>query len=58
MCKISGTFKNQKVSLKKENYDPSKIDKDAVYVLLPNTSKYQMLTPEIYQKIQNKEYRF
>jgi citronellyl-CoA synthetase len=53
----TGTFKYQKNNLKKENYDPV-LAKEPLYVWLPNTDSYQPLTAEIWQKIQDKAYRF
>jgi len=51
------THKIKKVDLKKEGFDPNRID-DALYVLLPGESKYQPLTQEIYQNILDGKYRF
>jgi citronellyl-CoA synthetase len=51
------THKIKKVDLKKEGFDPNRID-DALYVLLPEASEYQPLTQEIYQNILAGEYRF
>ncbi|MDF1781115.1 MAG: long-chain-acyl-CoA synthetase [Alcanivoracaceae bacterium] len=53
----TGTFKHQKNKLKEQKYDLSQQD-NAVYVLLPCESHYQLLTPEIQKNIDNGEYRF
>jgi citronellyl-CoA synthetase len=57
LMETTGTFKYQKNNLKKENYDPV-LAKEPLYVWLPNTDSYQPLTAEIWQKIQDKAYRF
>lgn len=57
LMETTGTFKYQKNNLKKENYDPA-LAKEPLYVWLPNTDSYQPLTAEIWQKIQDKAYRF
>ncbi|MHA2397373.1 MAG: long-chain-acyl-CoA synthetase [Promethearchaeota archaeon] len=54
---ITHTFKFKKVELKKEGFNPETIE-DPLYVMLPNTSKYTLLTKEIYEKIEKKEYQF
>ena len=51
------THKIKKVELKKEGFDPGRID-DPLYVLLPEASGYQPLTQEIYQNILDGKYRF
>lgn len=53
----TATDKIQKVKLKNEGYNPVEI-KDPMYVLLPGSKIYEPLTPEIYERIQKKEYRF
>jgi citronellyl-CoA synthetase len=53
----TATDKIQKVKLKNEGYNPVEI-KDPMYVLLPGSKMYEPLTPEIYERIQKKEYRF
>ncbi len=57
LMETTGTFKYQKNNLKKENYDPA-LAKEPLYVWLPNTDSYQPLTADIWQKIQDKAYRF
>jgi len=51
------THKIKKVELKKEGFDPGRID-DPLYVFLPEASGYQPLTQEIYQNILDGKYRF
>ncbi|MFW9942689.1 MAG: long-chain-acyl-CoA synthetase [Candidatus Thorarchaeota archaeon] len=53
----TATFKFRKVDLKKEAYDVINIS-DKIYVMLPDKSSYIALTPNIYNKIQNKQYMF
>lgn len=53
----TGTFKHKKSDLKDEAYDLSKV-KDPIYVFLPGTEEYVLLTPEIQQGINNGQYRF
>jgi acyl-CoA synthetase (AMP-forming)/AMP-acid ligase II len=51
------THKIKKVELKKEGFDPDRID-DMLYVLLPGEAEYQPLSDEIYQNILEGKYRF
>jgi citronellyl-CoA synthetase len=51
------TMKIKKDRLKKEGYDIGHIS-DPIFVLLPNESKYEPLTPELKDKIDKGEYRF
>ncbi len=51
------THKIKKVELKKDGFDPGRID-DPLYVLLPGESAYQTLSGEIYQNILDGKYRF
>ena len=53
----TGTFKYSKNKLKEENFNPKASD-EAIYVLLPNESKYILMTDDIYQNIQKGQYRF
>ena len=53
----TGTFKYSKNKLKEEGFNPKASD-EAVYVLLPSTSEYALITDEIYQNIQAGQYRF
>jgi len=53
----TATFKLKKVKLKKEGFDFEKID-DPMYVLLPDESEFTPLIKEIYEKIQNRHYKF
>jgi len=54
---ITPTFKLKKVKLKKEGFDLANIE-DPLYVVLPGESEYTPLTKEIYENIQNQEYKF
>ncbi len=54
----TGTFKYQKVNLKKEGFDPALTGTDALYLCLPGTHVYTELTPEIYNNIIEGHYRF
>jgi fatty-acyl-CoA synthase len=47
---VTGTFKQRKVDLVREGFDPSTIA-DPLYVLDPDTAKYERLTPERYADI-------
>ena len=51
------TLKIQKGTLKKEAFNLDEI-KDPLYVLLPNSSGYKLLTEEIYDGILNSKYNF
>lgn len=51
------TFKFKKVELKEEGIDLQNIE-DPLFVMLPNESEYIPLNKEIYDKIQNQEYKF
>ncbi|XP_014090864.2 long-chain fatty acid transport protein 4 isoform X1 [Bactrocera oleae] len=53
---MTGTFKLRKVDLQKEGFDPSNI-KDTIYFQTPK-GRYELLTPEIYEKINRHEVRF
>ena len=53
----TATFKLKKGKLKQENIDLEKID-DPLYVMLPGKSEYVPLTNEIYENIQNGQYKF
>ncbi|MHA1884311.1 MAG: long-chain-acyl-CoA synthetase [Promethearchaeota archaeon] len=55
--KTTSTFKLKKVKLKKEGFDPDKID-DQMYILLPNESDFTPLTQEKYENIQSRSYKF
>ncbi len=54
----TGTFKYQKVNLKKEGFEPSKVQGDPLLVCLPGTHTYTELTEEIYTNIVEGHYRF
>ena len=54
----TGTFKYQKSGLKNEGFDPAKTGNEAVYVLLPGTQEYVLLTAEMYAEIEAGAYRF
>ncbi|MBW1847417.1 MAG: long-chain-acyl-CoA synthetase [Deltaproteobacteria bacterium] len=53
----TATDKVQKVKIKNEGYDRNKLD-DPLYVLLPGSSEYTSLTPEIYEEILKGSYRY
>ena len=53
----TATFKLKKGKLKQENIDIEKIE-DSLYVMLPGESEYKPLTREIYENIQNGQYKF
>ncbi|RLT97040.1 long-chain-acyl-CoA synthetase [Ketobacter sp.] len=53
---ITGTFKNRKVELKKEGFDPAH-STDPVYLLDTQAGAYVPLTPERFQQIENGELR-
>jgi len=51
------TFKFKKVELKEEGFNLPNIE-DPLFIMLPNESEYKRLNKEIYDKIQNQEYKF
>ncbi len=51
------THKIKKVQVKKDGFDPAKIE-DPLYVLLPGKSEYQILTDDIYVDIMANRYKF
>lgn len=53
----TGTFKYSKNKLKEEGFNPNVLN-EPVYVLLPNTTEYTLITTEIYHNIQQGQYRF
>lgn len=53
---MSGTFKLKKKDLQEEGYDLKRI-KDKLYYLNSKTG-YELLTPEIYDQIQEGKVRF
>ena len=53
----TSTFKIQKNNLKKEGYDITKLN-DPIYILLPGSSEYKLITKEIYKNIRNGVYPF
>ncbi|RLU02066.1 MAG: long-chain-acyl-CoA synthetase [Ketobacter sp.] len=53
---ITGTFKNRKVELKKEGFDPE-LSADPVFMLDPKAEAYVPLTPDHFQQIQRGEIR-
>jgi len=53
----TSTHKIKKVELKKEGFDPGRIN-DMLYVLLPGEASYQLLTDEIHADIMANKYRF
>lgn len=54
---VTATHKIQKSKLKKEEYNINEIT-DPVYVLLPKSSEYVLLTKEIHENILNNEYDY
>ncbi len=57
-AETTGTFKYRKVELVKEGYDLSKVDGDKVYVRLPGSDAYELLTPDIQAQIDKGEVKF
>jgi len=55
--KTTSTFKIQKSDMKKVGFDITETD-DPVYVLLPKSSEYTLLTDEIYKDLNLRKYRF
>jgi citronellyl-CoA synthetase len=53
----TSTFKIRKSDMKKEGFDLNKTN-DKIYVFLPGSSEYTLLTKEIYEDIINGKYRF
>ena len=53
----TATFKLKKIDLKKESFALENLD-DPLYVMLPGESEYVPLTKEIYENIQNGQYKF
>ncbi|KAL7036209.1 hypothetical protein ACKWTF_008743 [Chironomus riparius] len=54
---MTGTCKLKKLDLQKDGFNPSIIT-DKVYFLNTRTNEYELLTPEVYDKINNNEIRF
>lgn len=54
---MTGTCKLKKLDLQKEGFNPNIIT-DKVYYLNSRTNEYELLTPEVYDKINNNEIRF
>ena len=52
----TGTFKYKKTDLKREGFDPDKVD-DPMFALLDRDRGYEPITGEIHQSIQAGEYR-
>ncbi len=55
--KTTSTFKIKKSEMKKVDFNITKTD-DPIYVLLPQSSEYTLITEEIYKNIINGKYRF
>ncbi len=53
---VTGTFKQKKVDLVKEGFDPSKIG-DAIYFNDPQSGTFVQLDPALYQRIEKGEIR-
>lgn len=54
----TGTFKYQKNNLKKEGFDPEKVDGEHLFVMLPGSTEYVRVTGEVFQNIMQGKYRF
>ncbi len=54
---VTGTFKQRKVDLVREGFDPSSIS-DPIYALDSDTGKYERLTPDWFSEIQSGQTRF
>lgn len=54
---MTGTCKLKKLDLQKEGFNPNLIV-DKLYFLNAKTNEYDLLTPEIYEKILNQDIRF
>jgi len=54
---VTGTFKQRKVDLVREGFDPSSIA-DPIYALDSDTGKYERLTPDWFSEIQSGQARF
>lgn len=54
---MTGTCKLKKLDLQKDSYNPNGIT-DKVYYLNSRSNEYELLTPEIYEKINSNEIRF
>lgn len=58
VVETTGTFKYQKSHLKAEGFDPKLVNGEHLYVMLPGTSEYTLLTDEIFANILGGKYRF
>lgn len=56
-AETTGTLKFRKVDLVKDGIDVNEID-DPIYVRLPGSDAFTLLTPEVYAKIEAGEYQF
>ena len=56
-AETTGTFKYRKVELVKEGYDLSQVD-ETIYVRLPGSDSYVVLTPDILAQIEKGEIKF
>jgi len=54
---VTGTFKQRKVDLVREGFDPSSIA-DPIYALDSDTGKYERLTPDWFSEVQSGQARF
>jgi len=54
---VTGTFKQRKVDLVREGFDPSNIA-DPIYAFDSDTGKYERLTPDWFSEIQSGQARF
>ena len=53
----TSTYKIQKTKLKNEGYDITNIN-DPIYIILPRSSDYKLMTKEIYKNVRNGVYPF
>lgn len=58
VVETTGTFKYQKNNLKKEGFDPKLVGGEHVYVMLPGSGEYTLLTDEVFAGIHGGKYRF
>ena len=54
---VTNTFKQKKVDLVKEGFDPRKIKNDRLFVIQISAKTYVPLTPELYEDVKSKKLR-
>ena len=54
---MTGTCKLKKLDLQKEGYDPNVVS-DKIYYMNNKSGEYELLTVELYEKVQKNEIRF